>query len=98
LARQKNRCASCYSVITEIGEKGMVDHKFGERAEGHHVIPHKLGGPITEPNCVVLCRACHLNAHQGGRWRDVSIYADVVGLPMQRRIQRVAASYPHYKG
>jgi hypothetical protein len=98
LKRQKSRCASCGEKITEIGEAGQMDHKFGERAEGHHVIPHKMGGPITVENCVVLCRACHLSAHQGGRWRDVSIYSDIAHLTMAKKIAKIAALYPHYRG
>jgi hypothetical protein len=81
-----------------IGEGGQASHEFGERAEGHHVIPHKMGGPISVENCVVLCRSCHLNAHQGGRWRDISIYADLARLSMPQRISKIAASYPHYRG
>lgn len=62
------------------------------------MIPHKMGGPITENNCVVLCRSCHLNAHQGGRWRDTSIYDDLGSLPLDQKIERIAALYPHYEG
>lgn len=98
LARQKFRCASCGTWIAAVGEAGQASHKFGERAEGHHVIPHKRGGPITVENCVVLCRACHLSAHQGGRWRDVSIYADIAKLPMPQQIAKIAVLYPHYRG
>lgn len=96
LARQKFRRASCETVITAIGEGGQADHPFGERAEGHHVIPNKMGGPITVENCVVLCRSCHYSAHQGGLWRDISIYNDVVAQPMPQKIAKIAALYPHY--
>ena len=98
LTRQKYRCASCGTPIREIGQAGRSTHLFGEGAEGHHVIPHKMGGPITVENCVVLCRACHLNAHQGGRWRDASIYDDLKALPMALKIAKVAALYPRYSG
>jgi hypothetical protein len=98
LARQKSRCASCGFRVTAIGEAGRADHAFGERAEAHHVIPHKMGGPITVENCVVLCQACHLNAHQGGRWADASIYDDLSELPMEQKIAEIAALYPHYDG
>ena len=98
LARQKFRCASCGSHVTAIGEAGRANHEFGERAEGHHVIPHKMGGPITMDNCVVLCRARHLNAHQGGRWADISIYEDLAKLQMPHKIAKIAALYPHYRG
>lgn len=53
LARQGFRCASCGTATTAIGEAGSASHRFGERAEGHHVIPHKMGGPISIENCVV---------------------------------------------
>ncbi|WP_270935693.1 HNH endonuclease [Falsiroseomonas oryzae] len=100
LARQKDVCACCGVRIHAIGEAGVDRHPFGERAEGHHVIPHRspMNGPISVENCVVICRACHLSVHQGGHWRDVSIYNDILHLPMPRRIARIAALYPHYRG
>jgi hypothetical protein len=98
LVRQKLWCASCDSRITAVGEAGQAEHEFGERAEGHHVIPHKMHGPISVENCVIVCRSCHLNAHQGGRWRDVSIYRDVAKLPMCEKIAKVAVLYPHFNG
>ena len=98
LKRQKFRCASCGTRILAIGEAGQSKHKFAERAEGHHVIPHKMAGPITAENCVVLCRACHYSAHQGGRWADISIYSDIMHLPMPQQIAKIAALYPHYRG
>jgi hypothetical protein len=98
LERQKYLCASCGTRISEIGEAGQAGHRFGERAEGHHLIPHKMGGPITVENCVVLCRACHSSAHQGGRWRDISIYSDIAKLTMAARIKKIAGLYPHYRG
>jgi 5-methylcytosine-specific restriction endonuclease McrA len=98
LARQKGVCASCKEAIKDIGEAGQREHQFGERAEGHHLIPHKMGGPISIENCVVLCRACHINAHQGGYWGDISIYHDIVHLPMDKRIAKIARLYPHYYG
>jgi hypothetical protein len=98
LARQRNKCASCGTRISAIGQGGTSTHDFGEGAQGHHVIPHKLGGPITVENCVVLCWSCHYNAHQGGRWRDVAIYDDLKKLPMAVKIQKVAALYPFYEG
>jgi hypothetical protein len=76
LKRQKFGCALCGERIDEPGEKGAVNHKYGERSEGHHVVPNKVGGPATEENCVVLCRACHSNVHLGGRTQNVEIYAD----------------------
>ena len=98
LERQKGGCGSCGTRITEIGETGKWLHKYGERAEGHHVIPHKKGGGITAENCVVLCRSCHYNAHQAGKWADISIYRDLWKLPMPQKVAKVAAEYPNYKG
>jgi hypothetical protein len=98
LARQKFRCGSCGTIIWAPGRTGQTEHEFGEGAEGHHVVPHILGGPITIDNCIVLCRSCHLNAHQGGRWGDVTIYADLARLPMPERIAKMSALYPHYAG
>jgi hypothetical protein len=98
LRRQENLCASCGTTIVATGNAAAADHKFGERAEAHHVIPHKMGGPATEDNCVVLCRACHLNAHQGGQWGDLSIYEDLLGLPVTEMIATIAGLYPHYRG
>lgn len=98
LMRQRDRCASCGTRISGLGRSGSQQHDFGEGVEAHHVIPHKLGGPLTIDNCVVICRACHLNAHQGGRFADVSIYNDVVNLGMPKRIAKIAALYPHYNG
>jgi hypothetical protein len=97
LARQKFRCASCGTSILVIGEGFRDGHLYGERAEGHHVIPHKMGGPITLENCVVICRSCHMNAHQGSRWRSISIYRDLRGS-MAEKIKQVADLYPHYRG
>ena len=96
LLRQGMRCATCGMRITAVGEGGRAEHRFGERAEGHHVIPHLMGGPITVQNCAVLCQACHLSAHQGGYWADISIYNDVKALPMDRRIAKIGALYPYY--
>ena len=98
LSRQKGRCASCGSRISGLGRSGTEQHRFGESVEAHHVIPHKLGGPLTFENCVIICRACHLSAHQGGRFADVSIYNDLKNLPMPAKVARIAVLYPHYKG
>ena len=98
LSRQRSRCASCGTRISGLGRSGAEQHKFGEGVEAHHVIPNKLGGPLTVENCVVICRACHINAHQGARFADISIYNDLKNLPMAMKISRVAALYPHYRG
>ena len=96
--RQKNRCASCGIRLFGLGRSGAAQHKFGESAEAHHIIPHALGGPVTVENCVIICRACHLNAHQGGRFADTSIYDDLKSVPMAAKILRIAPLYPHYRG
>jgi hypothetical protein len=96
LARQRFRCAACGTSIIAIGQAGQAAHPFGEPAEGHHVIPHKMGGPISVENCVVICRSCHLSAHQGGQWRDISIYADLARLAMHNKIRKIAKLYRHY--
>ena|ERR1700722_8131853 len=97
LARQRFRCASCKEPILDIGEGFKSGHRYGEGAEAHHVIPNKMGGPISVENCVVICRSCHMNAHQGSRWRDTSIYSDLRGS-MIEKIRKIASLYPHYNG
>lgn len=96
-SRQKRRCASCGTSISGLGRSRMEQHRFGESVDAHHVIPNNLGGPITLDNCVIICRSCHLNAHQGGRFADVSIYNDLKNLAMPLKIARIAALYPHYR-
>ncbi|WP_207458551.1 hypothetical protein [Azospirillum sp. SYSU D00513] len=76
----------------------MANHRFGERVEGHHVIPHKMEDSITVESCVVIRRSCHISVQQGGAWRDVSIYEDIETLPMPTRIMRIPALYPFYRG
>jgi len=98
LGRQKHKCAMCGGAIAGLGNQGRAQHKFGEGVQAHHVIPHSMGGPISVDNCVVICYACHMSAHQGGRWRDLSIYADVAALPLPQKIAKIAALYPHYNG
>jgi hypothetical protein len=76
-------------------------HKFGERAEAHHVLPVSAGGTAHVDNCVVLCRSCHYSAHQGGRWADNSIYEtamDRSGRPARYvSTATIAKEYPFYK-
>ena len=98
LGRQGFVCASCGERIVDLGDEGRQHHKYGEGARGHHLIPHKMHGPLTEANCVVLCQSCHTSAH-GNNTRDISFYADLMRqkLPMDQMIQKVAAMYPHYK-
>jgi len=100
LRRQGGTCASCATPIGGIGNSASDSHKYGEGAQGHHMIPQAppLNGPHEVENCVVLCRSCHISAHQGGRWRDTSIYSDILGLPMAAKIKKIAKLYPHYNG
>jgi hypothetical protein len=97
LMRQKNRCASCGTKVHALGMAGAAAHRFGESSEAHHALPHKLGGPNTIENCVIICRACHLNAHQGGAWADISIYRNIGG-PMTERVAQAARFYEFYRG
>jgi len=99
LARQNGYCASCGTRIWTIGHAGAARHRFGERAEAHHVLPVLAGGTAHVDNCVILCRTCHYSAHQAGRWADISIY--------QKRgsgktlayvsVETTAAEYPFYR-
>lgn len=97
LARQDFRCASCGTPVWGLGHSAREFHEFGEQAEAHHLIPHKKRGPNIVANCVIVCRSCHINAHQGGLWRDVSIYDDLK-MPMSEKIATVAKEYPYYGG
>jgi 5-methylcytosine-specific restriction endonuclease McrA len=97
LKRQRGKCGSCGSPIFSVGTSGASAHKFGEGAEGHHVIPHQMGGPLTLENCVVLCKSCHYSVHRGGHWKYTEQYNFVKGLPMAQRIAAVAKLYPHYR-
>jgi hypothetical protein len=47
---------------------------------------------------VIVCRAWHISAHQGGRFADVSIYNDLKKLTVPAKIARIAALYPYYGG
>src|SRR4051812_25544791 len=89
LQRQRSKCGSCGTAISAIGTAGAGAHKFGESAEGHHVIPHQLGGPLTVDNCVVLCKACHYSVHRGGHYAYTQQYDSVKSLPMAQKIQAI---------
>jgi hypothetical protein len=97
LMRQKNRCGSCGTPISAIGQSGASTHRFGEGAEGHHVIPHQMGGPLTLDNCVVLCKSCHYSVHRGGHFAYTQQYDSVKSLPMPQKIAAIAKLYPHYR-
>jgi 5-methylcytosine-specific restriction endonuclease McrA len=69
LARQKNRCASCGTKISALGNAGRSTHKYGEVAHAHHVVPTaNFGGTASPSNCVIICQSCHYSAHEGGRY------------------------------
>jgi hypothetical protein len=101
LARQKSYCASCGTRILASGTRAATLHKYGERAEAHHVIPVSVGGTARVDNCVILCRTCHYSVHQGGRWADNSIYVDIKRSSGRKvryvSITTVAKEYPFYK-
>ncbi|MBF0231460.1 MAG: HNH endonuclease [Desulfamplus sp.] len=85
LLRQFNKCASCGTYIPYLGEAGRELHRYGERADAHHVSHAKFEGANTLDNCVILCWACHYSAHEGGNYR----YGTVVGCE---------SDYPHFRG
>jgi len=72
--RQKMKCALCGETIHQLGKVGSDTHKFGEHAEAHHMKHVKQGGTRDIENCVVLCYSCHLNVHEGGRFRNRDEY------------------------
>lgn len=82
-----------------MGAAGAARHKFGERAEAHHLLPVLAGGTAHVDNCVILCRTCHYSAHQAGRWADISIYEKRGSRrkPAYVSVKTVAAEYPFYK-
>lgn len=96
LKRQRGKCGSCGSPISGLGKAGAPSHRFGEGAEGHHVIPHQLNGPLTLENCIVLCKSCHYSVHSGGHWKFTRQYDFVKNLPMAQKIMAIAKLYPHY--
>jgi hypothetical protein len=99
LKRQNGYCASCGTRIWKPGNAGAMWHKFGERAEAHHVRPVRANGTATVDNCVIVCRSCHYSAHQGGRWRDISIYEESAdgSAPIYVSVEAIANEYPFYR-
>jgi 5-methylcytosine-specific restriction endonuclease McrA len=85
LARQKNHCASCGTIIHGLGESGRADHRFGEAVHAHHALHIKSGGDNSVSNCVIICQSCHYNAHEGGNYRT----GTVQGQPKD---------FPHFNG
>jgi hypothetical protein len=97
--RQNGYCASCGVRIWKMGKDGAMWHKFGEPAEAHHVRPVSANGTAEVKNCVILCRSCHLSAHQGGLWADISIYEKSSNgkKPDYVSVESIAAKYPFYR-
>ncbi|MCA1811266.1 MAG: HNH endonuclease [Halobacteriales archaeon] len=85
LARQGNRCASCGTGITQLGNAGRAEHQFGEAVHAHHIQHVKLGGSNSLDNCVILCQSCHYSAHEGGNYR----FSTLIGH---------ASDFPHFRG
>jgi 5-methylcytosine-specific restriction endonuclease McrA len=85
LSRQRYRCASCGTHISQLGDAGSAKHKYGEGAQAHHMLHVKVGGLGTVENCVILCWSCHYSAHEGGNYR----HGKVTGQE---------SDYPYYRG
>jgi len=81
LVRQRYRCAACGTRIHSLGELGRKDHRFGEAVHAHHVLHIKLGGDNSLRNCVIICQACHYNAHEGGNYRYGTVRGEVKDFP-----------------
>jgi len=96
LERQGKLCASCGLKIVGLGGSAQSDHQFGEWSEGHHMVPAKAGGSNDLENCVMLCRSCHVSAHAGGSWSDISMYRDLRTVSMSTKIDRISKLYPFY--
>jgi len=77
LARQKNRCACCGTVIRSLGDEGRAYHQYGEGARAHHIKHAKFAGGNDVDNCVVICESCHYSVHEGGNYR----HGTVIGRP-----------------
>lgn len=98
LIRQDNFCASCGTAITALGNKGQADHEYGEAVQAHHVLPYKSGGPNIVDNCVILCFACHINAHAGGDFRNIDMYDDLDRMEVSEKMRILSNEYPHFNG
>jgi 5-methylcytosine-specific restriction endonuclease McrA len=85
LARQRFRCASCGTRITQVGNAGRATHQFGEGTQAHHVRHVKFGGTASLDNCAILCSSCHYSVHEGGNYR----FGKVVGKQ---------SDFPHFYG
>jgi 5-methylcytosine-specific restriction endonuclease McrA len=95
LARQKNRCASCGTIIFSLGDAAQTEHEYSEGAHAHHRKHINKGGLATLDNCVILCWSCHYSAHEGGIYHP---YRDkntgiVHGLVVGRKID-----FPYFRG
>lgn len=83
LARQDFLCASCASLILPFAGKGLVSVAWGESAHAHHRRPMKppFHGGANVENCVILCDSCHINAHEGGRYRTGTAWGRIADFP-----------------
>jgi 5-methylcytosine-specific restriction endonuclease McrA len=86
LLRQGNLCASCGTLIAQIGKGGRSQHTFGEGAQAHHVKHVKFAGTNHVDNCVVICDSCHYSVHEGGNYR----FGTVMGTPNDFPYYRVS--------
>lgn len=83
LARQKNRCASCGTIIFVLGNAAWEEHEYTEGVQAHHRKHVKLGGLATLDNCVILCQSCHYNAHEGD-YRSGTVVGRKIDFPYFR--------------
>ena len=81
LSRQGDKCACCGTKISVLGFADRENHEYGEHNEAHHMMHKKMIRQGISPellshvnNCVILCYACHLNAHEGGRFKGGDSY------------------------
>ena len=87
LNRQENQCGSCGTPIYGLGYLGIEKHFYGEASEAHHMIHAQCNGSNDLSNCVILCKICHYNVHQGGNFRNHEKY-----------LMSSAKDYPHFFG
>jgi hypothetical protein len=101
LARQGGKCAMCGAHISGVAKADAANHKYGERAEAHHIIPWQNHGESSLDNCVMLCWSCHFSAH-GGDFSDYELYEDLGGraVSTKDKIGKLFAKenpYPFYR-
>jgi 5-methylcytosine-specific restriction endonuclease McrA len=81
LTRQQRRCGSCGTQILRLGHAGQATHRYGERAQAHHIRHIKFGGTEFLDNCVILCDSCHYSVHEGGNYRYGTVLGNVSDFP-----------------